>query len=142
LRDDLLLQVPGTSTGEPAGAGCLDLQAAGHHAGAGESRIYSRDSAGALVAEIWVKADGSILITPKSGKLCKVGGGARRPVARDGDSVTIGIPNIPPALNFWAWVAAANAILVPLSGGTLPPVPPTEITGATVAGSAASIEVE
>jgi hypothetical protein len=142
LKDDLLLQVPGTATGEPAGAGCLDLQETGHHAGEGEARMYAREAQGTLAGEIWVKADGSILITPKSGKRCKVGDGARRAVSRDGDSVTIGTPNIPPALTFWAWVAAVNAILVPLSGGTLPAVPPTEITGATVAGSATSIEVE
>lgn len=36
-------------------------------AGAGEKRIYSRSGGGDVEAEIWLKADGSIVVTNKSG---------------------------------------------------------------------------
>ncbi len=53
--------------GDDLGAG--NAQAVGYQdpknagvAGAGEHRLYSRDADGAIVAEVWAKADGSILI--------------------------------------------------------------------------------
>ncbi len=141
LRDDLILLHQTTDQGGGAYAGSVDLANPGK-AEPGEGRIYARKSDGTVIAEIWAKADGVIQILPGPGVRCQVGSGTRKAAARDGDTVTIGTPNIPPALAFWAWVAAVNTILVPLSGGTLPPVPPTEITGATVAASAQKLETE
>jgi hypothetical protein len=36
-------------------------------AGAGERRMYARDSGGDLVAAVWVKSDGSVIITTGAG---------------------------------------------------------------------------
>lgn len=142
LEGDLLVSEKAADTGEPVFVGALDLKNAGT-AEPGEARIYARDASGAVVCEIWARADGSIRIYPGPGVKCEVGTGARLPVARDGDPVPIGILPIPPtALDFWAWVAAVNSVLVPLSGGSLPPVPPTGISGAAVQASAVTLEAE
>lgn len=55
LGDDL-------GTGNAQAIGYQDPKNAGV-AGAGEHRIYSRASDGTIVAQVWVKADGSILIS-------------------------------------------------------------------------------
>lgn len=47
----------------------------GQKAAKGEKRLYSRDSAGNEVAEIWVQNDGSVLIDNESGSLFLSGAG-------------------------------------------------------------------
>ena len=68
--------------GEDLGAG--NAQAVGYQdpinagvAAAGEHRVYSRDADGAPIAELWLKADGSILVR-------SVAGGSSAELAADG----------------------------------------------------------
>ena len=75
--------------GEDLGAG--NAQAVGYQdpinagvAAAGEHRVYSRDADGAPIAELWLKADGSILVR-------SVAGGSSAELAADG-AITLTTP--------------------------------------------------
>lgn len=61
LPGDSAATVDGEQIGSRVATGYWDASA--QKAGAGEKRFYSRDSGGAVVAEIYLKADGSIEIT-------------------------------------------------------------------------------
>lgn len=64
LADDLVVTV--SSGGREHAVAYADLVNE-PMSGPGEKRIYSRDSDGALVASIWLKADGTVVITNADG---------------------------------------------------------------------------
>lgn len=82
--------------------GYLDAANAGQ-AAAGEKRIYSRNGDGAVVADVWLKANGDVIVTSSEGGVVVVVGadgivrlgaaGAAKGVARIGDSVRVTIPS-------------------------------------------------
>ena len=51
-----------------AAVGYLDPKA-NQTAGAGEKRIYSRDGSGAQVAQVWLKADGTVVVNNSTGMI-------------------------------------------------------------------------
>lgn len=61
LPGDLIALVPTEGAGAEVGAGYADPQSEGK-AGPGGKRIYSRSGPGQASAEVWLKADGDILI--------------------------------------------------------------------------------
>jgi hypothetical protein len=67
LPGDYATLVPCAGTGREAAVAYCDPIPGNKVAGAGERRIYSRDSAGTPVAEVYCRADGSILIRAING---------------------------------------------------------------------------
>src|SRR5690606_40016469 len=72
LRGDYGYDAPSQTSGGVVNLGYVDQSNAGT-AGAGEARIYSRSSAGALVAEIFLKADGSLVLRSVGGVTLTLG---------------------------------------------------------------------
>lgn len=142
IEGDLVLFVDDGRNGQMTPVGTMDAATAGK-AAPGEYRIVGRNAQGAMVSELWMKADGSIRIEP--GTKVEIGSAGRLAVVRDGDAVTLGAPITPvppPAgpLEFWAWVAVVHAAVLALVGpGVIGAVPPTGAAG-TVAASAAELE--
>ena len=66
LPGDYVATSPAAGTGRETAVGYLD-PANKQKAGPGEKRLYARDSAGAQVCEVWLKADGSVLIQNETG---------------------------------------------------------------------------
>ena len=68
LPEDLAVVVPIEGTGVGAVVGYLDPKN-DQKSGAGEVRRYARDSNGVSVAEIWLKNDGSVVISNDNGSV-------------------------------------------------------------------------
>jgi len=66
LPGDLAGLVAGSGRGEALAVGYQDPKSAGQ-ALPGEARLYSRAAAGELAAEVWLKADGTIVARSASG---------------------------------------------------------------------------
>lgn len=75
LPGDYVVTVSVPRTGVPAAVGYLDPVNAGQ-AGPGERRLYARNSSGAPVVSLWLKADGSITVANENGSLVLQPGGA------------------------------------------------------------------
>ncbi len=61
LPDDYLATVPGPRSGGRDAVGYMDVKNEGV-AGPGEKRIYARSVGGTIVAEVYLKSDGSVII--------------------------------------------------------------------------------
>lgn len=94
LPDDFVLLVPIQQTGRTAAAGYLDPNSS-QSAQPGERRMYARDSSGNVVATVWIKNTGEVLVENDNGsvKLRPDGGtitttpGAMHDVKADGTVV-------------------------------------------------------
>lgn len=94
LRDDFVLLMPLRQTGRAAAAGYLDPKNE-QLAAVGERRLYARNESGAVVATIWIKNTGEVLVENDKGsvKLRPDGGtittspGATHDVKADGTVV-------------------------------------------------------
>lgn len=65
---DYVALADGTGTGSRNAVGYLDPKNAGK-ALAGEARLYSRDASGNIMAELWLKNDGSIVMSNANGSM-------------------------------------------------------------------------
>lgn len=74
LPGDLAALLPIAGEGNQAAAGYIDVKNAGQ-AQEGERRLYSRNSAGEVVAVTWLKNDGQVLIMNDSGFFLLEAGG-------------------------------------------------------------------
>jgi hypothetical protein len=127
--------LPGDFTALEDSSGAGAEQVSGYHdpknagqAGPGEKRIYSRNADGAPVAEVWLKANGEVVIKvlassapitiESTGPIVvkspdvRLGDAPGRPVARVGDLVAVTVPQL---------LSAAP-------GSPCVPVPPTAVT--------------
>lgn len=68
LPDDYVITVPNGRTGLSVIVGYIDPRN-DQKATAGEKRIYARDSAGASIVELWLKSDGSAVLSNANGSL-------------------------------------------------------------------------
>lgn len=66
LPEDTAIIVPSGGSGRVAVVGYVDTKNE-PKAAKGDRRIYSRDGDGVAVAEVWLKADGSIVVTNEQG---------------------------------------------------------------------------
>lgn len=74
LDGDFVQLVESGGTGAESAVGYADVDNAGK-ASPGEKRIYARDSSGAVVVDLWLKNDGSLVIDNGSGHVVlEVGG--------------------------------------------------------------------
>lgn len=74
LPDDYVALIPLARQRGAAAVGYLDPKA-NQTAGTGEKRIYSRNGAGAQVAQVWLKSDGTIAINNSAGMITMAPGG-------------------------------------------------------------------
>ena len=89
-------------------------------AGPGEKRIYGRDSSGAAVNEVWLKSDGSVMISNElGGAELKADGellhGSGAKITADGDVVTSDGISLRNHVHAYTWTDPAG------SGSTNPP---------------------
>jgi hypothetical protein len=89
-------------------------------AAAGEKRIYGRDALGAVVNEMWLKADGSVIISNANGSIeLKTDGellhGSGAKITTDGDVVTSDGISLRGHIHAYTWTDPAG------SGSTNPP---------------------
>ncbi len=75
LADDYCITVGTMRTGGAAVVGYIDHANPGQ-AGPGEKRIYARDDSGAIVCELWIKADGSATLLNDKGSIALAGDGS------------------------------------------------------------------
>jgi hypothetical protein len=68
LPDDYVALIPLARQRGAAAVGYLDPKA-NQTAGAGEKRIYSRDGSGAQVAQVWLRADGTVVVNNGAGMI-------------------------------------------------------------------------
>jgi hypothetical protein len=147
LDTDYTLLVPLPRSGGAAAVGYLDPSNT-PKAEAGDKRIYARDSSGAVVAEVWLKNDGTALVSNGNGsiELAPDGGtkattpSATFEAAASGSIKGVngsGSFELQPGGNF----VVNNVVITPTGGITTP----TSVTAATVAAStsltAASTEI-
>lgn len=130
LEGDLALFIEDGRNGQRTPVGTMDPATSGK-AAPGEYRIVGRNAQGAVVSELWMKADGSIRIEP--GTKLEIGSAGRLAVVRNGDEVTSDIIKDP---TFWTWLSAAAVVLAGL--GVVAPTPTS--LRATVAASATELE--
>lgn len=117
LAGDKAFVVEGPQTGSEVAVGYLDGTA--KHAAPGEKRIYARDSGGKVVAHVWLKGNGDVVIESlEGGVVVNVGhdgivrmgsDSASAGVARLGDKVQVTIP--------------ASTFLVAAQAGVMNPSP-------------------
>ncbi len=74
LPGDYVINVPTGRTGVFAVVGYIDINNE-QKAGAGDKRIYARDSDGNEVCQIWLKSDKSVLVSNSSGSIQLQSGG-------------------------------------------------------------------
>lgn len=117
LAGDKAFVVEGPQTGSEVAVGYLD--GAAKQAAPGEKRVYARDSSGNVVAHVWIKGNGDVVIESiEGGVVVNVGhdgivrmgsDSASAGVARLGDKVQVTIP--------------ASSFLVAAQAGVLNPSP-------------------